>query len=121
MIDHDHSKCEPNEETKAAMIEALDIDDYEIFIADKKNNTILSLDKDDIYFFNITNFDTDDFFALKNNDVDYLIKRGLALRLDSEIIHRMYLGFINKNMCVECKKRMGNNAESLKGFGNLPA
>jgi hypothetical protein len=32
----------------------------------------------------------------------------------------MYLGFVNKNMCVECKKRVGNHAVG-KGFGNLPA
>jgi len=121
MIDHDHSQCEPNDITKAAMLEAQGIDDYEIFIIDKNNNNILSLDKDEIYFFNKTNFDIDDFKALDNNDIEYLINKGLVLKLDSEIIYRMYLGFVNKTMCVECKKRMGNNAESLKGFGNLPA
>jgi hypothetical protein len=120
MIDHDHSKCEPNDVTKAAMLEAQGINDYEVFIIDKNNNNILSLDKDQVYFFNKTNFDTDDFEALKNNNIEYLINKGLALRLDSQIIYRMYLGFINKPVCVECKRRIGHD-ENNKGFGNLTA
>jgi len=92
--------------------------DYEIFITDR--NTVLSLDEDEVYFFNTTNFDNDDFNALKDNNIQYLIDKGLALKFDSEMIYRMYLGFVNKNVCIECKKRVGNHAVG-KGFGNLPA
>jgi hypothetical protein len=93
---------------------------YEIFIVDKTRNTIMSLDKDDMYFFNTTNFDEKDLKALENKDIEYLINKGLVLKLDSQIIYRMYLGFINKNMCVSCKERIGRD-ESNKGFGNLTA
>lgn len=120
MIDHDHSQCEPNDITKAAMLEAQGIDDYEVFIIDKNNDNILSLDKDKIYFFNKTNFDIDDIEALENNDIDYLINKGLALKLDSHIIYKMYLGFVNKPVCINCGGRIGNH-EVGKGFGNLPA
>lgn len=95
-------------------------DDYEIFILDSNRNTIMSLDKDDLFFFNTTNFTDDDFKALQDKNIDHLINNGLTLKLDSQIIYRMYLGFVNKNMCVECKKRVGDHEES-KGFGNLPA
>jgi len=94
------------------------VNDYEIFITDR--NTILSLDKDEVYFFNTTNFDNDDFDALKDNNIQYLINKGLALKFDSQIIYRMYLGFINKNKCIECGSRLGS-VESSKGFGDLPA
>jgi hypothetical protein len=93
---------------------------YEIFIVDNTRNTIMSLDKDDMYFFNTTNFTDDDFKALQDKNIDHLINKGLVLKLDSQMIYRMYLGFVNKNMCVECKKRVGNHAVG-KGFGNLPA
>lgn len=92
--------------------------DYEIFITDR--NIILSLDTDEVYFFNTTNFDNDDFNALKDNNVQYLIDKGLALSLDSEMIYRMYLGMVNKNKCIECSTRMGAE-ESSKGFGDLTA
>jgi len=93
---------------------------YEVFIVDKTRSTIMSLDKDDMYFFNTTNFDSEDLKALKDNNLEYLINKGLLLKLDSQIIYRMYLGFINKNTCSECKKRIGED-ESNKGFGNLTA
>lgn len=96
------------------------VEDYEIFIADRNNNVILSLDKDDIYFFNTTNFTDNDYQQLKDKNIDYLVKTGLALRFDSQIIYRMYLGFINKNKCVECGNRLGS-IESSKGFGDLTA
>lgn len=96
------------------------VEDYEVFIADRNKNIILSLEKDDIYFFNIANFLDDDLKALKDNNIEYLIDNGLALRLDSEMIYRMYLGMVNKNKCIECSKRIGAE-ESSKGFGDLIA
>jgi hypothetical protein len=93
---------------------------YEIFIVDNTRNTIMSLDKDDMYFFNTTNFDEEDLKALKNKNIEYLVNKGLLLKLDSQIIYRMYLGFINKNVCISCKERIGID-ESNKGFGNLTA
>ena len=93
---------------------------YEIFIVDKTRNTIMSLDKDDMYIFNNTNFDKEDLKALDNKDIDYLINKGLVLKLDSQMIYRMYLGFVNKPVCVNCGERIGNH-EVGKGFGSLPA
>lgn len=118
----EYSSYEPNEETKAAILEAYgsSTNDYEVFIIDKDHNNILSLHKDNVYFFNTTNFNADDFLALMNNDIDHIINKGLALRLDSEIIHRMYLGFVNKTVCAECKKRVGDNEKS-DGFGSVSA
>lgn len=95
------------------------VDDYEVFIVDRNRNVILSLDKDDVYFFNTTNFDKIDFDALKDNNIQHLIDQGLALKLDTSIIYKMYLGFINKPRCYSCKKKMG--VENEKGFGTLPA
>jgi hypothetical protein len=93
---------------------------YEIFIVDNTRNTIMSLDEDDMYFFNTTNFDEEDLKALDNKDIDYLINKRLVLKLDSQMIYRMYLGFVNKPVCVSCSERTGNH-EVGKGFGNLPA
>jgi hypothetical protein len=92
--------------------------DYEVFIVDRNRNIILSLDKDDLYFFNTTNFDNTDFYALKDNNIQHLIDRGLALKLDSSIIYKMYLGFINRPKCYNCKKEMG--FIDKKGFGSIP-
>ena len=96
------------------------VEDYEIFIVDRNHNIILSLDKDDVYFFNTANFTDNDHQQLKDKNIDYLVKSGLALKLDSQIIYRMYLGFVNKNKCIECGSRLGS-VESSKGFGDLPA
>lgn len=96
------------------------VDNYEVFVIDRNRNLSLSLEKDDIYFFNKTNFDAEAQKALDNNNLDYLINNGLALRFDSQMVYRMYLGFVNKNLCYSCKQRLGYT-ENNKGFGNLPA
>lgn len=96
------------------------VDDYEVFIADINRNIILSLNKDDIYFFNKANFEENDFIELEKNNIQYLIDKGLALKLDTNIIYKMYLGFINKPVCKNCSSIIGT-IEGAKGFGNLPA
>jgi hypothetical protein len=92
--------------------------DYEIFIINKDYNQLLSLDKNNVYFFNTTNFTDKDFEDLKNNNFESLINNRLALRFDTEMIYRMYLGFVNKNRCHECQKLLGD-LENNKGFGSL--
>lgn len=96
------------------------MDDYEVFIADLNSSKILSLDHDSLYFFNKVNFDEKAHEAFNNKDIKYLIKQGLALKFDSQMVYRMYLGFVNKNLCYSCKQRLGYT-ENNKGFGNLPA
>jgi hypothetical protein len=92
---------------------------HEVFIVDNSLNTIMSLDKDDLYFFNTTNFTDNDFKALQDKNIDHLINNGLALKLDSQMIYRLYLGFVTKNACYICKGRLGN-VDGSKGFGSLP-
>lgn len=96
------------------------MNDYEVFLADLNTSKISSLESDHIYFFNKTNFDDKAQEAFNNNDIKYLINNGLALRFDSQMVYRMYLGFVNKNLCYSCKQRLGYT-ENNKGFGNLPA
>lgn len=96
------------------------MEDYEVFLADLNTSRIISLEKDPIYFFNKTNFDEDAHEAFNNNNLEYLLNKGLALRFDSQMVYRMYLGFVNKNLCYSCKQRLGYT-ENNKGFGNLPA
>jgi hypothetical protein len=92
---------------------------YEIFLIDKNNNNLLSLNNDSVYFFNTTNFTKENFNDLDNKNFDSLINSGLALRFDTEMIYRMYLGFVNKNLCYNCNKRVGSLGDN-KGFGSLP-
>jgi len=71
--------------------------DYEVFIVDRNRNIILSLDKDDLYFFNTTNFTDDDFKAwfdqATEDDITYALElivqsRGELLEQEFEVHNR---------------------------------
>jgi hypothetical protein len=94
------------------------MDDFEIFLLDRNNKTIISLDSN-IVMFNRSNLTPDENESFNNGDIDKVLKSQGLVEIDSMMIYRMYLGQVSRGVCNNCKKQLGTTAGG-KGFGELP-
>lgn len=94
------------------------MDDFEIFIIDRNTKNITSLDGD-IFMFNRTNLTPQENEELDTGKIDKLLNSEGLVKIDSMMIHRMYLGQVSRGLCTNCNKQLGTTAGG-KGFGELP-
>lgn len=94
------------------------MNDFEIFIIDRNTKNIISLDGD-VFMFNRTNLTPQEEEELNTGKIDNLLNSKGLVKIDSMMIHRMYLGQVSRGVCTNCKKQLGTTAGG-KGFGELP-
>lgn len=94
------------------------MNDFEIFIIDRNTKNIISLDED-VFMVNRTNLTPQEEEELDTGKIDKLLNSQMLVKIDSMMIHRMYLGQVSRGVCTNCQKQLGTTAGG-KGFGELP-